>query len=195
MISGVGKRKQQHVRIIAGEFRGRRLAYPETGAIRPTMDRTREALFSVIQQRVEQCVFVDLFSAAGGVGIEALSRGASMVHFVEREPKTLECLRGNLASCGVEGDRFQIHAEDAMHFLDRGGLEALADIIIFADPPYGSDETSNLLTHFDKKDYNNVLLLMLEHRHIIDMPQVGSLVCWKSKRYGDSILTFWARQL
>jgi len=190
----MGKHKPNQVRVIAGEYRGRRLVYPDSEAVRPTMDRTREALFSAIQDRVGRCVFVDLFSAAGGVGMEALSRGASTVHFVEREPKTVECLRGNLETCGVEGDRFQIHAEDVMRFLDRGGLEALANIIIFADPPYDSDETSNLLTHFGKKDYNNILLLIIEHRHIIDMPQVGSLVCWKSRRYGDSTLTFWAQK-
>jgi len=193
MMISVGKHKSHQVRVIAGDYKGRRLAYPETGAIRPTMDRTREALFSAIQGRVERCVFVDLFSAAGGVGIEALSRGASMVHFVEREPKALGCLRANLNTCGVEGDRFQIHAEDVIGFLERGGLEALANVIIFADPPYESDSVERLLSHFDEKKYNYMLLFVLEHRKAVDMPRLGLLKCSKSRHYGDAILTFWSR--
>jgi 16S rRNA (guanine(966)-N(2))-methyltransferase RsmD len=194
MIVSVGKHRAQKVRVIAGEYKGRRLAYPDTGAIRPTMDRTREALFSAIHDRITGCVFVDLFSAGGVVGIEALSRGASMVHFVEQLPEAVECLRRNLNACNVASDRYRVHAADVFAFLDRGGLESDLDTIVFADPPYGYDKAADLLSHFDKKGYNNVLLFILEHRQIIDTTKLGSLIRSNSKRYGDTILTFWARQ-
>ena len=78
----MGKSRKKQLRVIAGEYRGRILSCPADAGVRPTMERTREALFSAIQDRVGGAVFVDLFSASGGVGIEALSRGAAAVHFV-----------------------------------------------------------------------------------------------------------------
>ena len=194
-MGGMGKRNQHRVRVIAGQYKGRRLAYPDERILRPTMDKTREALFSAIQDRIPGCVFVDLFSAAGGVGIEALSRGASMAHFVEQAPRALDCLRENLDACGVERDRYQIHAKDVYEYLERGGLRTLPDAIVFADPPYDSDDSSILLTHFRETEYKNMLLFILEHRSPVDAPELGSLKFDKTKRYGETSISFWSRPL
>lgn len=156
------------------------------------MDRTREALFSSIQDVVSGCRFVDLYSAAGGVGIEALSRGASTVHFVERAPDALACLRRNLHACGVEGQRYRIHAQDVLDFLERGGLEAIPGAIAFADPPYEGEEASILLHHFEQRSYNNLTIFILEHRRAVEADRLGSLRRSRSKRYGDSTITIWS---
>jgi 16S rRNA (guanine(966)-N(2))-methyltransferase RsmD len=193
MMGDVGKRNQHQVRIIAGRYKGRLLSYPPLRILRPTMVKTREALFSAIQDRLHGCAFVDLFSAAGGVGIEALSRGASPVHFVEREPEALKCLRANLDTCGVEGDRYDIHETDVERYLKGGVLKTLSDAIVFADPPYDSDIESSLLTHFRETEYENVLLFILEHRTPTGDPELGSLTLNKTRNYGDTRLTFWAR--
>jgi 16S rRNA (guanine966-N2)-methyltransferase len=194
MMGGVGRHKRQDVRVIAGRYKGRLLAYPRAAMLRPTMGKTREALFSAIQERLPGHVFVDLFCAAGGVGIEALSRGASVVHFVESAPQALDCLRRNLDSCRVDAARYRIHPEDVFGYLERGGLDALPDTMLFADPPYEGDFTERLLRHFGETEYENVLLFVLEHRNTIDALRLGRMVRSKTRQYGDTTLTFWSRQ-
>ena len=191
MIPDVGKSRNRQPRVIAGEYRGRILACPEDAGVRPTMERTREALFSAIQGQVRDAVFVDLFSAAGGVGIEALSRGAAEAHFVERVPLALEFLESNLGLCGVAPGRFRIHGGDVYEFLDRGGLTTLEGAIVFADPPYGSGAGERLLTHFSETAYANIKLLILEHSEPVEPTDLGPLKFSRTRRYGDSQLSFW----
>lgn len=155
------------------------------------MDRTREALFSAIQDRVSGAVFVDLFSAAGGVGIEALSRGAAAVHFVERMTVALDLLERNLGVCGVAPGRFRIHRSSVHSYLERGGLTPLPGAIVFADPPYGKGDGERLLTHFRETAYANIKLLILEHSEPVGSTALGPLNFLKTRRYGDSQLSFW----
>ena len=89
------------MRIIAGDFKSRRLVAPEGDQTRPTPDRLREALFSALGHRVVDTVFLDAYAGSGSVGIEALSRGAKRAIFVEKHPKALAALRANLASLGL----------------------------------------------------------------------------------------------
>ena len=91
------------MRIIAGEYRSRTLEAPAGLATRPTSDRLRETLFNVLAPRMEGAVFLDLYAGSGAVGIEALSRGAASVDFVERAESAVAVLRKNLARLGVPG--------------------------------------------------------------------------------------------
>src|SRR5580658_5305224 len=97
------------VRIIAGVYRSRALQAPAGLATRPTSDRLRETLFNVLAPRIEGAAFLDLYAGSGAVGIEALSRGAERVEFVERAPAALAVLRGNLAKLGLTAG-FRLHA-------------------------------------------------------------------------------------
>ena len=91
------------MRIIAGTYRSRTLAAPPGMSTRPTSDRLRETLFNVLAPRIEGAAFLDLFAGSGAVGLEALSRGAARVTFVERAPAALKVLDGNLARLGIGG--------------------------------------------------------------------------------------------
>src|ERR1039458_3160387 len=91
------------VRIIAGSLRSRTLEAPPGLTTRPTSDRLRETLFNVLAPRIQGAAFLDLYAGSGAVGIEALSRGAARVEFVEREPKALKALRTNLVKLGIVG--------------------------------------------------------------------------------------------
>jgi 16S rRNA (guanine966-N2)-methyltransferase len=184
--------KRAHsVRVIAGEYRGRKLSYPSGGILRPTMDRCREALFSSIQDDVRDAGFVDLFCGAGGVGIEALSRGALTVDFVESHPATIECLRGNLDTLKISSDRYAVHAMDASRFLNGDTLSDPRLKILFADPPYDSDYTSRLLAHLRGKAYDNLELIIIEHREVLDTEPLGRLHYTKTRRFGESRVSFW----
>jgi len=122
------------MRVIAGQWRGRRLVAPKGDATRPTADRTREALFSMLASRLgvfEGIAVGDLFAGSGALGIEALSRGAGSCLFVEQDRAALDALRVNLAGLGARGD------VRAGSVLALGPAPAPLDLVLM-DPPYGS---------------------------------------------------------
>lgn len=126
------------MRIVGGEFRGRALAAPKSSAIRPTSDRTREALFNILSHRhadrLPGARVLDLFSGTGALGIEALSRGAAFCLFVETSAQGRALVRRNLEAVGAEG-RAKIFRRDATRL---GPADAMPPFgLVFADPPYG----------------------------------------------------------
>jgi 16S rRNA (guanine966-N2)-methyltransferase len=122
------------VRVVAGELRGRRLAVPPGRATRPTSDRVREALFSLLIARLDHLAgsrVLDLYAGSGALGIEALSRGAEHADFVERDSRAASTIRRNLDALGVSSGA--VHRQEALAFLRSG--PGPYDLI-FADPPY-----------------------------------------------------------
>lgn len=118
------------MRVVAGQFRSRRLKSVPGLAVRPTPDRLRESLFSILAPRIEGCTFVDAYAGSGAVGIEALSRGAKRVIFIEQNAHALAVIRENLDALGI-GDgievlRGRVSVQLARHVAD----------IVFLDPPY-----------------------------------------------------------
>ena len=125
------------MRVIAGSHRGRRLSGPEGTALRPTSDKVRQAIFSILGTKVRGGRFLDLYAGTGAVGIEALSRGASAVTFIESDPKAVQLLRKNLRACQLL-DRAQVHLGQTAAFLDRKELWGSPYDVLFADPPYAA---------------------------------------------------------
>lgn len=130
------------MRIIAGKHRGRKLFAPQNRDIRPTSDRAKEALFNIIQWEIKDCVFVDCFSGSGAVGIEALSRGAGKVYFVDNDRNSVALIRKNLQ--GVEGN-YEILEQDYLQALGNIAYKEKKGVdFIFADPPYKFDADEEL---------------------------------------------------
>jgi 16S rRNA (guanine(966)-N(2))-methyltransferase RsmD len=123
------------MRIIAGEFRSRKLEAPAGLATRPTSDRLRETLFNVLAPRIEGASCVDLYAGSGAVGIEALSRGAGSVVFVERAPAGLAALRGNLDRLGLTAG-FRIQSGSVGAWLRKASGGGATFDLVFLDPPY-----------------------------------------------------------
>lgn len=128
------------MRVIAGTAKGRSLTAPPGRTIRPTADRVKEAMFSILMPRLPDAVVADLFAGSGALGIEALSRGAARAVFVERSDRALDALRDNLAVCGF-ADRATVLAEDVDAALARG-LDGTAPSVVVADPPYTVDDAA-----------------------------------------------------
>ena len=167
------------MRIIAGEFRGRTIKAPPDRRARPTTDRVREAWFSILGGELAGARVLDLFAGSGALGLEALSRGASRVDFVEVTNSSLVALRANIAALDVEA-RIRIHRRDALAFVER--LEARAYDIAFADPPYSSGAAQRMAVLFRQRPFAG--LLGVEHSAKIEL--VGD----ETRRYGDTALTF-----
>ena len=121
------------MRVIAGSYRGRRLQAPAGAATRPTSDRVREALFSVLGARVQGARVLDLFAGSGALGIEALSRGAADATFVDSAPAAIRAIRANLEALGAIAE---VRRADARRFLGGASAAARQYDLVFLDPPY-----------------------------------------------------------
>ena len=123
------------VRVIAGVARGRKLKVPPAKGVRPTSDRARETLFNVLGDRVPGCRFLDVFAGSGAVGVEALSRGAAEVVFIESTHRTAAIVVDNVSMCGFE-DRAEVLRARWRQGLRRLAAEGRRFEVAFFDPPY-----------------------------------------------------------
>ena len=176
------------MRIIGGTSRGRRLSSPQSPAIRPTADQVKEALFNILADRIAGARFLDLFAGTGNVGIEALSRGAGHVTFVESSPAAGRLLRANLERCGF--DRLaDVRLMPVSRFLKHRRDPAYD--IVFLDPPYRTPEAEKVLPSLERDAIiraNGVVVV--EHFHKSPLVErVGHLSLVKTYRYGDTCLS------
>jgi 16S rRNA (guanine966-N2)-methyltransferase len=121
------------MRVVAGRYRGRQLAAPRGQSTRPTSDRVREALFSILADHVIDARVLDLFAGSGALAIEALSRGASEATLVDSAPGAIAAVRRNLEALGIEA---QVHRQDALAFLRAASTASRQYDRVFLDPPY-----------------------------------------------------------
>ncbi len=171
------------MRVIGGEFRSRRIRSLPGLDVRPTPDRLREALFNVLAPRLAGCVFVDAYAGTGAVGIEALSRGAARVIFIERKRSAIARIRENLRSFGVTGG-FEIHCAKAVTALGR-----LRGDIVFLDPPY--ELTAEYEAALERLGADPPPLVVVQHARRQPLrEQYGSLVRRRLLRQGDNCLSF-----
>ncbi len=130
-------------RVIAGQYRGRRLQVPNGESVRPTTDRVKEAVFNILGP-LDDLSVLDLFAGSGGLGIEALSRGASNVHFVESSSATSRILRSNLETLSIENG-WTLTNMPALRALNRLKKESVRFDLVFLDPPYKTNYLAEVL--------------------------------------------------
>ncbi|MGD0547862.1 MAG: 16S rRNA (guanine(966)-N(2))-methyltransferase RsmD [Terracidiphilus sp.] len=190
------------MRIIAGSLRSRTLSAPPGLATRPTSDRLRETLFNVLAPRIisdsRGAAFLDLYAGSGAVGIEAFSRGAARVEFVEREPRALRVLRGNLERLGLSAG-FQIHAVAVGAYLHRASDAPKRERyeVVFLDPPWEAAaeyaSTLGLLGGSAAGLLAEGALVIAEHRRKQRLEErYGSLERTRLLEQGDAALSFYA---
>jgi 16S rRNA (guanine966-N2)-methyltransferase len=175
------------VRVIAGAYKGRRLKAPSWDGLRPTSDKLRETLFNILAPRIEGARVVDGFAGTGAVGVEALSRGAAHVTFIESDRRAAALIESNLAECRITSG-YTIERGDVKAVLDRAGHDHSYDVIVL-DPPYGMTGVRGVLAaaapHLAA---DGVLVLERSTRNTPDVPP--PLRVAREVRSGDSTLTF-----
>lgn len=193
------------MRVIAGQYRRRTLRSLPGLEIRPTADRLRETLFNVLAPRISGAVFLDMYAGSGAVGIEALSRGAARVAFVERAPAALHVLGANLAKLGIRAG-FRIHSISAGTFLRRAAEAGPKPErhekreryeVVFLDPPYDAATeyavTLGLLGGASANLLAPDALVIAEHRRKEKLEErYGSLERTRLLEQGDAALSFYA---
>jgi 16S rRNA (guanine966-N2)-methyltransferase len=155
------------------------LVSPKDTRVRPTADRVREAWMSILGAELEGARVLDLFAGSGALGLEALSRGATWVTFVELNPPSLKALEQNIAALNVS-DGVTIHRGDAMRYAER--LPEGAFDLVLADPPYTIDYAGKLVALFRRHPFGRIL--SVEHRSELEL--AGD----DTRRYGDTAITF-----
>lgn len=169
------------MRVIAGEFRSRKLASVPGLAVRPTPDRLRESLFSILAPIIEGAVFVDAYAGSGSVGIEAISRGAARCIFIERNSAALDVLRGNLTSLGIQSRANVIRGKAAQV------LASCNADIAFLDPPYTEpDEYAAAIPAA------HAAMVIAQHPSKMELaPNYGQLHRYRVLKQGDNSLSFY----
>ncbi len=170
------------MRIVAGEWGGRRIAAPPGRATRPTADRVREAWMSAVAPHLPGARVLDLFAGSGALGLEALSRGAEHAVLVEQSPAALRVLRENVAALGAD-ERARIVRSDAVRYAQE--LAAGSFDLAFADPPYGAGLAEAVANAFGRTPF--ATLLCIEHGPADHIPALPDA---RIRRYGDTWLTF-----
>ena len=183
------------MRVIAGTLKGRRLKAPSWDGLRPTSDKLRETLFNVLAPRMAGARVLDGYAGTGAVGIEALSRGASAVTFVEQDRRAQTLIEENLEHCGIATGYTMIRSDALRALISLRGQDIRFDLVLL-DPPYnGSPDTEQVLTAAGELLTPDGLLVH-EHARRSAMPDaVGPLARIRQLVSGDSALTFYARRL
>ena len=174
------------MRIVAGEFRGRQLKSPTWDGLRPTSDRLRETLFNILGPSVRGARVLDGYAGTGAIGIEALSRGAAAVTFVERDPRAVKLIEANLAALGATGVIMRAGLADAVTRL--GGQ--VFDLIVL-DPPYADGAAAEALDAVQALATGRTRVVV-EHatRHPSPLER-GELRLTRTVKAGDSALSFY----
>jgi 16S rRNA (guanine966-N2)-methyltransferase len=180
------------MRVIAGRWKGRRLKSPVGDEVRPTTDRVKEALFNILGPDVRGCLFMDLCCGAGGLGIEALSREAAQVVFVDQSQGSLALVRENLATCGAELGNARLVCAEAAAWLARWQPPVRSGPwVLVADPPYRSPVAGAIMRELERLAVDPGFRLgVLEHGIRTPDLETGSsgTLDWSTRRYGGSCL-------
>lgn len=183
------------MRVIAGTHRGRRLRHPQGLRLRPTSEKVREALFSILSHRLPRCRFLDLYAGTGAIAIEALSRGAAHATCVECDPTALKLLRQNVHDCAMASS-LTVYAQPVERFLSHPDLWGGEYDVVFADPPYTM--ATELMSIFKDSASDRLFApdswFIIEHAAKTKLPPLlGSCVHLRSYRYGDTALSLYSR--
>jgi 16S rRNA (guanine(966)-N(2))-methyltransferase RsmD len=180
------------MRVIAGALKGRRLKAPTWEGLRPTSDKLRETLFNILSPRIVGARLLDGYAGTGAIGIEALSRGAGHVVFVEHDRRAQALIAENLAHCGI-ADSYAIIRRDVLGAFASFSTQPPFDIIVL-DPPYAArDNTADVLAGAGELLSPNGVLILEHARRTITPESAGRLVRTRDLRSGDSALAFYER--
>ncbi len=179
------------MRVTGGIGKGRRLKVPAGSRVRPTSDKVKQALFNILGEKVKGALFLDLFAGAGGVGIEALSRGAGNVVFVDDSRASLSVIKKNIEQTGF-GERAKVVAMRAETFLKKTSEQY---DIIFLDPPYTLELAPLLAMIAEPGILKTDSIVVAEHFKKQPSPaQAGNLLLYREAPYGDTVLAFYKLQ-
>ena len=181
------------MRVVSGKVRGLQLKTIESDSTRPTKDMVKEALFSILMSKTPDSIFLDLFAGSGGIGIEALSRGAEKAYFSDNNIECIKVIKDNLTKARLIDDAIVFHG-DYLKMLDE--IKEVKFDIIFIDPPYNRGlgiKAIERISSYNLLKTNGVLIL--EADEVEEIPDtIGMYERFNYKKYGRNVLNFYKRK-
>lgn len=176
--------KSNSVRIIAGEYRSRKLEFPSLEGLRPTADRIRETLFNWLQNSIQGERCLDLFAGSGALGFEALSRGAAKVDFVEKNTAAVNSIRSNIEQLGIE--QGEVYCTDAFEWLDRYAQGSKQYGLVFLDPPFKGEALARAIVKLESAELlrDGGLVYVEQEKQLTDDGLPSNWIEVKSKKAG-----------
>ncbi len=183
------------MRIITGKFKGKRLTAIKGDGVRPTSDRVKESVFSILRERVIDADFLDLCAGTGNMGLEALSRGAKSATFIDADARSIRGICLNLERCGLHRRAPQVRLVrmDAQKALTHLAKRKVQFDLVYFDPPYDSDFREACLKQIGTEELLlKTGVVVVEHRKLQPMPlMIDRLMQTRQERYGDTVLSFY----
>lgn len=181
------------MRVIAGQFKGKRLKAPPGKNTRPITDMIKESLFNVLGDKVSGSIFLDLFAGSGSVGIEALSRGAEKVIFIDNNAMALKTIKQNISNCRIN-EGFEIYRNDVFKALEMLNRRERKFDLIYIDPPFTNtkifDEVMKTIDNISILKQQG-LLVIRTHRKLVLTNKLVNLEPYRSNIYGESVLHYY----
>ena len=180
------------MRIITGSAKGTKLKAPRGLDTRPTTDRVKESIFNILGNAVDGASVLDLFAGTGGLGLEALSRGATHAVFVDQSLASIAVIKENIA-CTKMAEKAEIVKNDVIKTLEKLSDKAYFFDIVFCDPPYNKGYVTKVLQKLDTGSIlNPQSILIIEHsRHeVLDDVKWNNLILKRNERYGETLVSF-----
>ena len=176
--------------VIAGKHKSRKLFYHQQSGLRPTTAKVKEALFNIIGPAIQETSFLDLFAGGGSIGIEALSRGANTVDFVENNPRNCQLIKKNLQLLGEDARVLNHSYSQAIKILEAGGASFS---YVYLDPGYQTEHAKNCLLSLGQSSIiNKKSIIIAEHYAKNILPETfGGICAFRRLTYGDTGLTFY----
>jgi 16S rRNA (guanine(966)-N(2))-methyltransferase RsmD len=178
------------LRVIAGKSRGIELKGGKGKDFRPTTQLVKGSVFDHLQGEIEGSLVLDLFAGSGGLGIEALSRGAAKGVFVDISRNAIEAIKLNIRKCGFGSDKVEIVKSDVIRFLKRAVSEDEVYDIIIADPPYNSNFAMELLQIVNEAEKRICGIMVIESREEVESINNRSMQKYKVKKFGQTCLNY-----
>jgi 16S rRNA (guanine966-N2)-methyltransferase len=183
------------VRIISGQWRGRRLISPDTNQTRPTADRVKESVFNILQTRLQDASILDCFSGTGNLGLEALSRGAKHAHLIEQNKQAKQIIEQNCEQFKAK-ERSTIIQGDFFDVIQQLNKNNVVFDVIFVDPPYEQGLQQKTLKVLSES--NCVIketIIVVEHKTTTQLPQnAGELIKKQTRKYGMTSVSFYIKE-
>ncbi len=178
------------MRIISGIYKSRIIDYPKDASkVRPTKDRIREAIFSIIRDKIEKAVVLDLFSGSGAYGLESLSNSASFCYFNDNYIDSYNTIIKNINSLKINNDKYKVFKLDYLDCLNKLNNENIKFDIVFIDPPYKYQIYENIVNYlYDNQMLNDDFVLILECDKKYDLKLDDNIFLMKQYQYKDTII-------
>ncbi len=184
------------MRVISGTAKGKRLKAPPGMTTRPVTDMVKEALYNVLGFDVVGSLFLDLFAGSGSIGIEALSRGANLVIFIDRDARATQVIKGNLDNCGFDRKLYEVHRNDVFKALDILQKRKVKFDFIYIDPPFTDEEIFGRILHrMDAADimkHQGRVIIRTRRKKILP-EDLKNLRKYRVNDYGESTLHYYYR--